>query len=65
MKIDVKSTDYKNNEDMTKLNYNNKKKIDYRDFEDIDLEISHNNILLLDPHLFVNPILEDNKFGKF
>lgn len=55
----VKSTDYRDNADETKTNYKDKNKMDYRDFEDINLTIIYNNILL---PLFCsaeNPVLED------
>lgn len=59
MEIGVESIDYKENEDKTKSNYNDENLIDYKDFEDVNLKIPYNNILLSDFHLAENPVLKN------
>lgn len=50
MEVGVESTN-RENEDEIESNYDDENKMNYRDFEDVDLEISYNNISLLRPCL--------------
>lgn len=61
LKRGLKNTisNYKDNESKTKIHYGNMIKINYRNFKDIDLEITRNNILLPSFCLAENPILEN------
>lgn len=52
-------SNYKDNESKTKTHYDNEVKIIYRDFEDIDLEITCNNTLLSGLCSAENPVPED------
>lgn len=58
--IDV---NYKDNKGETKTNYGDENKTNYRNHDDIDLEIFHNDILLPSPQSFShsakNSILKD------
>ncbi len=54
--LSVKSTVYGNNIDETKTNYGDKNKIDYGDFENVNLEITCNDTLVLIFSLVENPI---------
>lgn len=58
-KPDIECTIYKDNASKTKINYGDKNKTNYRDFEDVDLKIIHNNIFLYFSYLAKNPIPKD------
>lgn len=47
-KMDTETgVDYRDNESEMEINYGDENKMDYGNFEDINLEITRNNILLL------------------
>lgn len=59
IKPNNESTIYGDNVDKTKINYKNENKTDYKDFEDVDLKIICNNILLSFFHLTQNLVREN------
>ena len=52
-------SDYGDTEGETESHYRDEIETNYGDFEDIDLEITRNNILLPGPHLAETLVLED------
>lgn len=55
----VESIVYRDNAGETKTNYGDENKMDYGDFEDVDLEITCNNTLLPPPHSAENSVPKD------
>lgn len=55
----VKNTDYRNNTNEIETNYKDKNKTNYRDFEDVGLEITCNNTLL-PPFCFAKYLVPKN-----
>lgn len=57
--LSVENTDYRDNANKTKINYKDKNKTNYRDFEDINLKISWNDTLLTLPYSAENLVSKD------
>lgn len=57
--LGVQSTNYGDNTNEIKTDYEDENETDYGDFEDVDLQIIRNNTLLSPPRSAKNPVLEN------